>query len=165
MIPLLAIFVGLGHSVLAMSGEESLAQVYREIEHPKLPNLKKAGLVIFVYSLVFTSLVSIFAVMIIPDAERQHFLENLIGGLAMNLAGPFVLRLLFHGFVVVVGYVDFGRRRKYGDRRLERRAEPRLRRWRAARLVSPAAPAIWNFAPAYQSDRAVSACHHRDQPR
>jgi len=47
--------------VLAMSGEESLAQVYREIEHPKLPNLKKAGLVIFIYSLVFTSLVSFFA--------------------------------------------------------------------------------------------------------
>lgn len=47
MIPLLAVFVGLGHSVLAMSGEESLAQVYREIEHPKLRNLKKAGLVIF----------------------------------------------------------------------------------------------------------------------
>ena len=43
-ITLIAIFVGLGHSVLAMSGEESLAQVYREIEHPKLPNLKKAGL-------------------------------------------------------------------------------------------------------------------------
>jgi len=40
------------------SGEESLAQVYREIESPKLKNLKKAGLVIFVYSLVFTSLVS-----------------------------------------------------------------------------------------------------------
>ena len=57
---LIAIFVGLGHSVLAMSGEESLAQVYREIEHPKLPNLKKTGLVIFIYSLVFTSLVSFF---------------------------------------------------------------------------------------------------------
>jgi amino acid transporter len=100
---LIAIFVGLGHSVLAMSGEESLAQVYREIEHPKLPNLKKTGLVIFVYSLVFTSLVSFFAVMLIPDAERQNFLENLIGGLAMNLQGPFLLRLIFHGFVVVVG--------------------------------------------------------------
>src|SRR5580704_2158687 len=74
MIPMIAIFVGLGHSVLAMSGEESLAQVYREIEHPKLPNLKKAGLVIFVYSMVFTSLVSIFAVMLIPDGIRQHFL-------------------------------------------------------------------------------------------
>ncbi len=70
-----------------MSGEESLAQVYREIESPKLPNLKKAGLVIFVYSLVFTSLVSFFAVMIIPDDVRQGFLENLIGGLAMNLPG------------------------------------------------------------------------------
>ena len=86
-----------------MSGEESLAQVYREIEHPKLPNLKKAGLVIFIYSLVFTSLVSFFAVMIIPDDVRQRYLENLIGGLAMSLAGPFVLRLIFHGFVVVVG--------------------------------------------------------------
>ncbi len=100
---LLAVFIGLGHSVLAMSGEESLAQVYREIEHPKLPNLKKAGLVIFIYSLVFTSLVSFFAVMIIPDGVRQNYLENLIGGLAMSLEGPFLMRLIFHGFVVVVG--------------------------------------------------------------
>jgi hypothetical protein len=86
-----------------MSGEESLAQVYREIESPKLPNLKKAGAVIFIYSMVFTSLVSFFAVMIIPDDVRQNFLQNLIGGLAMNLEGPFLLRLIFHGFVVVVG--------------------------------------------------------------
>jgi amino acid transporter len=100
---IIAIFIALGHSVLAMSGEESLAQVYREIESPKLPNLKKAGLVIFIYSLVFTSLVSFFAVMIIPDNVRQGFLENLIGGLAMNLEGPFIARLIFHGFVVVVG--------------------------------------------------------------
>src|SRR2546429_6076146 len=100
---IIAIFIGLGHSVLAMSGEESLAQVYREIESPKLPNLKKAGAVIFIYSLVFTSLVSFFAVMIIPDVARQHFLETLIGGLAMNLQGPHIARLIFHGFVVVVG--------------------------------------------------------------
>jgi len=86
-----------------MSGEESLAQVYREIEAPKLPNLKKAGLIIFIYSLLFTSLVSFFAVMIIPDSTRGKYLENLIGGLAMNLAGPFTLRLAFHAFVVVVG--------------------------------------------------------------
>ena len=101
----IAVGIGLGHSVLAMSGEESLAQVYREIEHPKLPNLKKAGAVIFIYSLVFTSLVSFFAVMIIPDQARKDFLENLIGGLAMNLAGPFIARLIFHIFVVVVGAV------------------------------------------------------------
>src|SRR5439155_20067341 len=37
------------------------------------------------------------------DDVRQHFLENLIGGLAMNLEGPFFARLIFHGFVVVVG--------------------------------------------------------------
>jgi amino acid transporter len=102
-ITLIIIFVGLGHSVLAMSGEESLAQVYREIEHPKLRNLKKAGLVIFIYSLVFTSLVSFFAVMIIPDNVRGNFTENLIGGLAMHLVGSFRVRLAFHVFVVVVG--------------------------------------------------------------
>ena len=103
MIPAIAVFVGIGHSVLAMSGEESLAQVYREIEAPKLPNLKKAGLIIFIYSLLFTSLVSFFAVMIIPDSTRGKYLENLIGGLSMSLAGPFTLRLAFHVFVVAVG--------------------------------------------------------------
>jgi amino acid transporter len=103
LITLAAVFVGLGHSVLAMSGEESLAQVYREIEHPKLANLKKAALVIFVYSMIFTSLVSFFAVMIIPDSVRPQYFENLIGGLAMNLTGPFLARLIFHVFVVVVG--------------------------------------------------------------
>jgi len=97
------ILIGLGHSVLAMSGEETMAQVYREIEHPKLPNLKKAALIIFLYSLVFTAGATFFAVMIIPDSTRAQFQENLIGGLAMNLVGPLSLRLAFHIFVVVVG--------------------------------------------------------------
>ncbi len=97
------LFVGFGHSVLAMSGEETLAQVNREIEHPKLKNLEKTGLVIFIYSLLFTSLVSFFAVMIIPDSVRPNFFANLIGGIAMYLPGPMVAKLLFHGFVVLVG--------------------------------------------------------------
>jgi amino acid transporter len=97
------VFVGFGHSVLAMSGEETLAQVNREIEHPKLKNLEKTGLVIFIYSLLFTSLVSFFAVMIIPDSVRPNFFANLIGGIAMYLVGPTSLKLLFHGFVVLVG--------------------------------------------------------------
>jgi len=102
-ITFIAILIGLGHSLLAMSGEESLAQVNREIAHPKLKNLERAGFVIFIYSLVFTSLVSFFAVMIIPDAARGKYLDNLIGGLSMYLVGPVSVRFLFHGFVVVVG--------------------------------------------------------------
>jgi len=97
------LFVGFGHSVLAMSGEETLAQVNREIEHPKLKNLEKTGLVIFIYSLLFTSLVSFFAVMIIPDHVRHDYFANLIGGIAMYLVGPTVLKLFFHAFVVLVG--------------------------------------------------------------
>ncbi len=100
---LIGILVGLGHSVLAMSGEETMAQVYREIEHPKLRNLEKAGFVIFAYSLIFTAGVAFFAVMIIPDSVRNSFFDNPIGGLAMYLAGPLSLRLAFRAFVVVVG--------------------------------------------------------------
>jgi nucleotide-binding universal stress UspA family protein len=100
---LIILFVGFGHSVLAMSGEETLAQVNREIEHPKLKNLEKTGLVIFVYSLLFTSLVSFFAVMIIPDQVRPHYFANLIGGITMYLVGPGTLKLIFHAFVVLVG--------------------------------------------------------------
>ena len=100
-----AIFVGFGHSILAMSGEESLAQVYREIERPKVKNLQRAGMVIFVYSLLFTALVSFFATAIIPDSVRPQFYDNLISGLAMHLVGPLSLRLLFQAFVVVVGFL------------------------------------------------------------
>lgn len=102
-IGLIGLLIALGHSVLAMSGLESLAQVYRELAHPKLPNLKKAGWVIIIYSLLFTSLVSFFAVMIIPDGVRKDFSDNLIGGLAMHVEGPLMLRLAFHAFVVVTG--------------------------------------------------------------
>jgi amino acid transporter len=101
----IAVLVGLGHSFLAMSGWESLAQVYREIEHPKPRNLQRAGLAIFIYSVVFTASVSFLAVALIPDATRPKFYDNLISGLAMNLAGPLMLRLVFQAFVVVVGFL------------------------------------------------------------
>src|SRR5207244_2903041 len=65
--------------------------------------LERAGTIIFLYSMAFTSLISFFAVMIIPDSTRGQFLDNLIGGLAMYLIGPLSVRLLFHGFVVLVG--------------------------------------------------------------
>lgn len=102
----IAVMIGLGHSLLAMSGFETLAQVNREIAHPKHQNLKKAGTVIFVYSMIFTSLVSFLAVMFIPDKERTGlYIDNLISGIAMYLAGPLWARIGFHGFVVVVGTI------------------------------------------------------------
>jgi amino acid transporter len=100
---LVGILIGLGHSVLAMSGEETLAQVYREIEHPKLKNLKKAGAIIVIYSVIFTAGVSFLAYSIIPDSVRPQFFNNLISGLAMNFVGPYDLRLAFQAFVVLVG--------------------------------------------------------------
>jgi amino acid transporter len=102
----IGLMIAFGHSVLAMSGEESLAQVSREIEHPKLKNLIRAALVIFVFTICFTPVVSFFAVMIIPDDVRiAQYSSNLLSGLAMNVIGPEWLRLLLQAFVVIVGFL------------------------------------------------------------
>jgi amino acid transporter len=117
----IGILIAFGHTLLAMSGEESLAQVYREIEAPKVPNLLKAGAIIALYSLVLTGLVTFFAVVIIPDNERiktiidpstgtlvresAKYTDNLISGLVMHLAGPRGVKLALQAFVVFVGFL------------------------------------------------------------
>ena len=107
LIGVIGIVIAFGHSILAMSGEETLAQVYREVESPKLPNFKKVGFIVFVYSLLL---------------DRQH---QLPGGAAdsAGAADESVLRQLdrrpgdAHGrarcgcscclnaFVVIVGFL------------------------------------------------------------
>jgi amino acid transporter len=104
-IGLIGILMAFGHSVLAMSGEETLAQVNREIEYPKHKNLMRAGLVIFVYSMLFTSLVSFLAYAIIPDSVRSQYFDNLISGISIYLIGPTSLKLLFQAFIVIVGFL------------------------------------------------------------
>ncbi len=102
----IGLLIAFGHSILAMSGEETLAQVYREVESPKLKNFKRAAFIVFVYSLVFTAGISFMAVLIIPDSVRmKEFSENLIGGLARNVIGPPVVKLALEFFVVVVGFL------------------------------------------------------------
>ena len=107
MFGIFGIMMAFGHSVLAMSGEETLAQVYREIGHPKLKNLKKTALTIAAYSFLFTGLSSLFAVMLVPDSVRStpEGLANILGVMTMYLAGPQFLKLAFRAFVVFVGFL------------------------------------------------------------
>ena len=102
-IPAIAILIAFGHSLLSMSGFETLAQVYREIAYPKMKNLRITANIVCWYALTCTGVITVLAVMIIPDTIRPQYVNNLLGGLAMNLAGPQLLRLLFHVFVVIVG--------------------------------------------------------------
>ena len=104
-IPAIAMIIAFGHSLLSMSGFETLAQVYREIAYPKLQNLKRTGNLVCWYAVVCTGVTTVFAGMIIPDAMRSRYVDNLLGGLAMHLAGPYMLRLVFHVFVVTVGFL------------------------------------------------------------
>jgi len=106
MLGLFGILMAFGHSVLAMSGEETLAQVNREIQHPKLKNLKKAAIVIAIYSFIFTGVGTLLGTMIIPDSVRVRvYGDNLIAGMAMYMWGPLALRILFRVFVVIVGFL------------------------------------------------------------
>ena len=103
---LFGILMAFGHSVLAMSGEETLAQVNREIQHPKLKNLKRAAIIIAIYSLIFTGGATLLASMLIPTYPRIHiYQDNLIAGLAMYMTGPLIARIAFRIFVVVVGFL------------------------------------------------------------
>ncbi len=102
-IPMVAMIVAFGHSLLSMSGFETLAQVYREIAYPKLKNLKITANLVCWYAVICTGVITVFAAMIIPDNVRPMYFDNLIGGLAMNLSGPYLARLGFHIFVVIVG--------------------------------------------------------------
>lgn len=102
-IGLISILIAFGHSLLALSGNETLGQVYREVEYPKVKNFKNAIIVIFVFTVVITPGVSFLGLMLIPDNIRPHYIDNLIGGIAMFLYGPEWLRLIVQGFVVIVG--------------------------------------------------------------
>lgn len=102
-IPAAAVLVCFGHSLLAMSGFETLAQVYREIAYPKLKNLKITANIVCIYAVISTGAITILASMVIPDSQRSQYYDNLIGGLSMSLIGPQILKLTFHIFVVIVG--------------------------------------------------------------
>jgi amino acid transporter len=103
-IPIVAMIIAFGHSLLSMSGFETLAQVYREIAYPKMKNLRITGNIVCWYAVVCTGVITVFACIIIsPEDIRNLYADNLLGGLAMRLAGPELLKLAFHIFVVIVG--------------------------------------------------------------
>src|SRR5579871_4152948 len=103
-IPAIALIIAFGHSLLSMSGFETLAQVYREIAYPKMKNLRITANIVCWYAVICTGVITVFAGMIIsPEDIRNLYADNLLGGLAMQLAGPELLKLAFHIFVVIVG--------------------------------------------------------------
>lgn len=102
-IGIISVMIAFGHSLLALSGEETLGQVYREVEYPKLKNFEKTGVIIFIFSVLLTPGVAFLGIMLIPDEIRPQYIDNLIGGIAMFLYGPQFIRLIMQAFVVLVG--------------------------------------------------------------
>ncbi len=86
------------HGVVRPCGEETLGQIYREIAAPKVRNLKRAALLIFIYSFLLTGVISFFAVVLIPDQVRPSYQDNLLSGLAMYLIGPAQVKIVLQGF-------------------------------------------------------------------
>src|SRR5580700_8700864 len=94
--------------------------------------------------------------MIIPDHIRHEHFANLIGGITMYLAGPTSLKLLFHGFVVLVGVLILAGAQNTSivgaNGVLNRVAEDGV-------LTS------WFQKPHHQSDRRPAIAYHHSQPR
>ncbi|ACC98656.1 Putative amino acid transporter [Elusimicrobium minutum Pei191] len=103
---LMGVMMAIGHSVLALSGLETLSQVYREIEFPKIENLKKAAITVFIFALLFTGGLTFLSSVIIPsDLIAAKYHENLLSGLAMELSGPKILRLFMQAALVISGTI------------------------------------------------------------
>ncbi len=101
---LVGLVMAFGHSILALSGLETLSQVYREIEDPKVGNLKKSVVFIFIFSVIFTGLLTFMAALIIPgDLIAGKYADNLLSGLALQLRGPYAARLIMQAAVVISG--------------------------------------------------------------
>ncbi len=104
---MIGLLMAFGHSILAMSGEETLAQVYREVESPKLPNFKKAAFIVFIYSLVLTARHFLSG----RDADSRRSPHEGLLGQPDRRAGDVRDRaaagagLLLNAFVVVVGFL------------------------------------------------------------
>jgi amino acid transporter len=102
----IGIIMAFGHSILALSGLETMAQVYREIEFPKMKNLKKLAISMFVFALLFTGFLTFVSALIIPsNLIVSQYADNLLAGLAMNLMGPEWMRMVMQVMVVVAGVV------------------------------------------------------------
>ena len=100
----IGLIMAFGHSILALSGLETLAQVYREIEDPKAENLKKTVITIFIFSIMFTGLLTFLSALIIPgDLIAGKYADNLLSGLALELDGPYWSRLGMQVLVVLSG--------------------------------------------------------------
>lgn len=100
---IIGFIMAFGHSIVALSGLETLAQVYRDLEDPKYPNLKKTVITIFIFSIIFTGGVTFLAALVIPAEHMPQYADNMLGGLAMELQGPYVARLAMQTLVVLSG--------------------------------------------------------------
>jgi len=104
--------------------------------------------------------------MIIPDEERVSlYLDNLIGGLAMNVVGPLPLRLLFHAFVVVVGTIILSGAVNTAIVGFQRGSQPRCRGRGAPGLVSHSAQEIRHHRTPYHPGRRTPDNYYYPDPR
>jgi len=101
-VALIGILIGLGHSVLAMSGEKrwrrSIGSRASQAAQPG-----KGGPRHIYLQLRFHSRRLLLRIHDYSGRDSSQYFGNLISGLSMNFVGPYNLRLGFEGFVVLVG--------------------------------------------------------------
>ena len=114
-----------------MSGEESLAQVNRELAHPKLKNLKRAAIIIAIYSFIFTGITSLLfcddhsgrhpnpGLQRQPDRRTSHVHD---GAADLTAGVPRIRRRC--------RIPDSFRGSQHRHHWFERRVQPRIGRWR-----------------------------------
>ena len=156
-IPIIALMIAIGHSLLSMSGFETLAQVYREIAYPKMKNLKITGNIVCWYAVVCTGVITLFACMIISPADIRKPLFGQSAGRPGDAFGRTrVAQARVSYFCRHRGRADSFGRREHVHHRRQRRSESRGRGRRAAGLVPQTAQTFRHHLPHRQHDCAAA---------
>jgi magnesium transporter len=90
-----------GAVLFALGGVDVLAQVAPELEPPRIRNLERTARLVVIYSIGVTALLGFVIAAIVPETLRRSFFEAPGVGLVLQLAGPWWLRGLAAGAVVL----------------------------------------------------------------
>ena len=102
-LPVVLIVVGLGHAMIARSGDDSLAEVNRVIATWKPRRFRGAVFAAVLNSFIFPAFVPFAAILIIPPPLREEYSRNIVGGIVHSLAGSQLMKLVTYIVVVFAG--------------------------------------------------------------
>jgi magnesium transporter len=84
----LACAIGVALTLPVLGGGEALARAAYELPPPRVPALRRTGLVSFAFALIVTALGTFLVTLLVPGMSEQPWVDAPLAALAQHLSGP-----------------------------------------------------------------------------